>query len=329
MRLPAFIQKYEYTDERHAYWHLIFALSIMFIGFYLPFCWFFRDKQLLLHTEVLANTAKSAYQYQQFTTERIFEFILRIGGLAGEATAQKAIALTLLYWASSFVCTAAYFTVLFRICQRFVALKTACYTCLFYIILLPMMWWDNYYHPGDAPGMLCAALALQAVLDDNRGWRYLATLFISSIFWEKLFLFPLVTAALDLKLNIRPKIMVILTGMLGVVLAVVMQVIPRIISGTDRPYDGTTLAANLAVFPIYLLYTAILYGIPVYYLWKRSADVPLLFRLAAWQIPTFLLIYLYFSGILTEMRATMVLLVFMLPITAMALGDSRQIKTIG
>ena len=293
---------------------LLLLLSCTFyINFFLPV----KDgvERLKLHQEVLANQALAAYQYQMYIHDQIMEVVFQ----AMPQQSDHWFALTyMLYYGTGLVI---FLLVLFRFCSRIADTSSALVACLYLVAVLPIFWYDNYYHPGDPWGALLAVLLVQCVLLGYRNWRYYGLLLLSGFVWEKCVLLPFSVAVADYLQGERPRRTIAKQFAVALLCAVIGQILLRLLLGTNRGWAGTTLAYNISKLYMYVWGMAVVFGLPIWYTLRCPQKIPLILRALVAQFPVWLAIYLVFNGVIKEMRSILVMVSYTWPILALAMQD--------
>jgi len=281
----------------------------------------FVADQLALHRQVLAGTAQSPYQYQMYFIERPLEWLFRL------APARDAAGFARLYQWSYGLGLALFLILLFRLCRRLVPPAAATLAVLYFIAILPIFWYDNYYHPSDPWGAALAVVLIGRILD-RRHWRaLLLPLLASSLLWEKALLIPIALFLGQWLAGERRPFRVIRNGLVTGLLcfcAVAGQLYSRwLCRASVGSWDGVDLSTNLGQIPLYLAGMLVVFGPSLAGFVRHFRQIPPPLRALAWQIPLFIPIYLAMGGVLAEMRGLLVLVPALWPALAL-LAAGRQ-----
>ncbi len=265
----------------------------------------FAADQLELHRQVLAGTAQSPYQYQMYFIERPLETLFRL------LPRQDAPSFARLYQAVYGLGLLVFLVLLFRLCLRFGPPAAAAMAVLYLVALLPLFWYDNYYHPSDPWGAALAVILIARILDRRPWTALLIPLLASSLLWEKAVLLPVCLFIGGFLEGERKLPQLLRSGAVTALLclaAVAGQLYTRWISrGSVGTWDGVSLATNLAAIPLYLAGMAVVFGPALTGLGRHFRQIPPPLRVLALQIPLFIPIYLVMGGVLAELRGVLIL----------------------
>lgn len=271
--------------------------------------------QLAVHLSVLDGKADAPIQYQMYVHDRLLAGITRWTG-SPDAEA-LAISYTLYYG----VGLALFVVLLFRLCLRVGSTTHALLASFYFVAVLPVFWYDNFYHPGDPWGAALMVLLLESVFDGRLGARYFGLLLISGFVWEKHVLLPLsvgLCAALEAR-HLRWR--VVAEAALGLGAAAAGQIALRLVFGTDRGWEGWSLAQNIESFPLWACGLILVFGPSLLYLATHTRRTPLILLCLAAQLPGWVAIYLVFGGVLKEMRTVLVMVPCTWPIFVLAVDQ--------
>src|SRR5689334_17373641 len=110
------------------------------------------EQQLKLHEMVLANKAPAAYQYQMYIHDWIIEGIFR--AMPNSSSRWFSISYSIYYGLG----LGTLLLTLFTVCSALAGRNASFSACLYLVAILPIFWYDSYYHPGDPWGAWLALL---------------------------------------------------------------------------------------------------------------------------------------------------------------------------
>lgn len=273
---------------------VLVPLGSQFATYFFPHNFTYARRQFELHQQVLAGTAMAAYQYQNPVHDAILEGIFRL------SPRRTADVFSLCYMAYYAVGLVAFLTALFGVCHLFAGLGPSVMACIYYVSIIQMFWYDNWYHPGDPWGAFLAVLLVRSLFRDGLASYYILLL-ASGFVWEKHVFFPLAKVVVD-RASGQGRAAIARNFVFGSALAATGQVTFRLYYGS-HPAGVGSLAENLRNFPLYMLGLAVTQGLAIYSFVRFRRELPTTFLGLLLQTPAWLLLYLGLNGYIFEHRA--------------------------
>ncbi len=278
-------------------------------------CFVFRnlwdDRKLELHNQVLSGTAPTVGQFQLPVHEVVLEGLLR---LAPRRSSGWLSLLYVLYYSAGALLL---FEALYRLCLRSAGVVASTAACLYYVALMPMFWYDNWYHPSDPWGALISVLLVRQLFNPKPTAAYYGLLLLSGFVWDKSVFFPLSRAASDV-LSGRPKGRLVAQFLLGSLLAGFGQFFFRWYYGF-RPAGIGSFAQTLSHLHMYFFGLCVVQGPAIYYFLRNYRRLPNEYAGLMLQIPAWLALYVAMNGYIWEYRAIFyVSITYSAPLVAMA-----------
>jgi hypothetical protein len=146
---------------------------------------------------------------------------------------------------------------------------------------------------------------------------YYLSLFGVGLFWEKTVLLPFSVGLWryfhSKEMSLRKQLNVFAASLLA---ACGGQLLLHILLGSQNIWLRTPWTKNVATLKILPIAFALVYG-PALLAWTKLRAAPSLFKFLLWQWPVWLAIYLGLGGILSEMRAFLVMVPYSFPLLGM------------
>ncbi|MFO0949807.1 MAG: hypothetical protein U0835_01375 [Isosphaeraceae bacterium] len=267
-------------------------------------------RSLDMHQKVLAGTAPNVAQFQLPAHEVVLDLIFRLSPRRSSGI------FSLLYIAYYGLGLILFFEALYRTCARHAGAAASLMAGLYYVATVPMLWYDNWYHPSDPWGALLSIFLVRKMFDPSPTRSYYGLLLLSGFVWDKSVFFPLSRAASDL-IGGRSKTRVVAEFALGSALAAAGQLAFRWYYGYQAAGVGS-LAQNLRNLHLYLLGLAVFQGPAIVYLFRNLRRTPAPFLGLMAQTPAWLALYFAMNGYIWEFRAIfLVSVAYAAPIVAM------------
>ncbi len=275
------------------------------------------ERHLEVHQKVLNGTSRGATQYQLPVHEVILEGFFH---LTPRRSPGWFSLLYFLYYSTGLIL---FFESLYRMCLRNAGVLASCAASLYYVAIMPMVWYDCWHSPNDPWGAFLSVLLVRRLFDPKPTASYYSILLVSGFVWDKSVFFPFSRAVADF-LTGKRKTRILSELMFGCLLAACGQVFYRWYYGY-HPAGVGSLYQNLRYFHLYLLGLLVFQGLPIYYFFQNCRRLPSQFVGLMLQIPAWLLLYLTMNGFIWEYRALFfVSITYSAPLLAMLCDGLRE-----